>query len=89
MANETAFPGPYVDQSITRRNVVNDAVADPGPAKAGNRTTPTKVYETEGTNHSPNNGVVAKKPTTGNNWSRKPYENGGMLDQDDYLANSN
>lgn len=83
MPNQVAHAGPYVDQSLTRRNVTGQSVPTTAPARTGSTPTPTTVYDVDGTNHAPgeqNEVPAAHKPF----WppGQDPYKNGGMPGQE-------
>jgi hypothetical protein len=89
MANEAARPGPYVDTSITRRNVDNGVVPEAGPARSGSRTqgnirrfyAEDEVEEVDSHDTHPEVDPPAHNP---NKWvfGRDPYANNGMVGQE-------
>lgn len=86
MANETAFPGPYVDQSLTKRNP-SHAVPPMGdtPAKSGSTTLgEVTIYDVPEVDHEPGDQGATEPPHSPNSWKpgRDPYKNNGMVGQD-------
>lgn len=84
MANEAAFPGPYVDTNITKRNVVNVSPPEVLPVKTANDQAATKVYDVAGTNHEPGDQGAVTPPQAGSSWvyGRDPYKVGGAVGQE-------
>lgn len=86
MANTytTAFRGPYVDQSKTRRVLNQTAAANP-IGKSGSRTTgAVTVYDKAGTDHTPDNSGATPPAHAGNKWvyGRDRYANAGAVGQE-------
>lgn len=98
MANETAHAGPYVDQSITKRNVDNEAagltVPTPVPARSGATTLgETKIYETVDqagaslVNHEPGDQGAQAIPHSPNSWAIEDDADGFPRSRDPYRNN--
>lgn len=87
--NATAFAGPYVDQSRTKRNPPAQTIVKTptpaGPTTLGEVT----VYDVAGVDHTPDNSAAPDNPHAPNSWQpgRDIYANNGMVGQDQFKHN--